>query len=77
MSRSPLSRRTALIASLAPVVTAGLVLTAGPAGAIPFEGDPSPTNCVRIVPLPGAGPAGSTLFVSHGYIAVLVPRPEC
>jgi len=77
MSRSRLSRRTALVAVLAPVVTAGLVAIAGPASAVPFEGDPSPTQCVRIVPLPGAGPAGSPLFLSHGYVAVLVPRSEC
>ena len=77
MSRSPLSRRTAIVAALAPIVTAGLVISAGPAGAIPFEGDPSPTSCLRIVALPGAAAAGSTLFVSHGYVAVLVPRSEC
>jgi hypothetical protein len=77
MSRYPLSRRTALVAVLAPLVTAGLVAIAGPAAAVPFEGDPSPTQCLRIVPLPGAGPAGSTLFLSHGYVAVLVPRSGC
>lgn len=77
MSRSQLRRPTAIIAVLTPIVTAGLVLTAGPAGAIPFEGDPTPTSCVRIVALPGAAAAGSTLFVSHGYAAVLVPRSEC
>ena len=77
MSRHPLSRRTALVAVLAPLVTAGLVAIAGPAAAVPFEGDPSPTQCVRIVPLPGAGPAGSPLFLSHGYVAILVPRSGC
>jgi len=77
MSRNPLSRRTAIVAVLAPIVTAGLVATAGPAGAIPFEGDPSPTQCLRIVALPGAGPAGSPLFLSHGYVAVLRPRSAC
>lgn len=77
MSRSQLRRRTAIVAALAPIVTAGLVITAGPAGAIPFEGDPSPRQCVRIVALPGGAAAGSALFVSHGYVAVLVPRSEC
>ena len=56
MSRSLLSQRTAIVAVLAPIVTAGLVLTAGPAGAIPFEGDPAPTSCVRIVALPAQLP---------------------
>jgi hypothetical protein len=32
---------------------------------------------MRIVPLPGVGPAGSPLFLSHGYVAVLVPRSGC
>ena len=77
MSRYPFSRRTTLVAVLAPLVTAGLVATAGPAAAVPFEGDPSPTQCLRIVALPGAAPAGSTLFLSHGYVAVLRPRSEC
>jgi len=77
MSRYPLSRRTALVAVLAPLVTAGLVAITGPAAAVPFEGDPSPTHCLRIVAVPGAAPAGSPLFLSHGYVAVLVPRSEC
>ena len=77
MSRSRLSHRTALVAVVAPVVTAGLVATAGPASAIPFEGDPSPSQCVRIVTLSGAGSPGSPLFLSHGRIAVLVPRSGC
>ena len=77
MSRSRLSRRTALLAVLAPVAAAGLVATAGPASAVPFEGDPSPTQCVRIVALSDTGEAGSPLFLSHGYAAVLVPRSGC
>ena len=40
MSRSPLSRRTALVAVLAPLVTAGLVATAGPAARRPVRGRP-------------------------------------
>jgi len=76
MSRSS-TRRAALLAVLAPVVTAGFIATAGSASAIPFEGDPTPTTCLRIVALPGASEAGSPLFVSHGYVAVLVPRIYC
>lgn len=76
MSRSLGGRRAAL-ALLVPALTAGLVAVSGPAGAIVHEGDPSPTHCLRIVERPGASPAGSPLFVSHGFIAVLVPRAEC
>jgi hypothetical protein len=77
MSRSLLSRRAAAGTVLASIVTAGLVATADPAAAIPFEGDASPTRCVRVLALPDAAPAGSSLFPSHGYVAVLVPRWGC
>jgi hypothetical protein len=76
MSRSS-SRSTAVLALLAPLVAAGLVATAGPAAAIPIEGDPTPTTCLRVIALPGASGAGSPLFVSHGYVAVLVPKADC
>jgi hypothetical protein len=76
MSRSPGGARAVVLTALVPLTTAGLVLAAGPAGAIPFEGEPDPASVVRVVPLPGASEAGSPLFVSHGYAAVLVPRPE-
>jgi hypothetical protein len=74
MSRRIVVRRTAV---LAPIAAAALVLSAGPAAAIPFEGDPDPSSCVRVVAYEGAGPAGSPLNVSQGYIAVLVPRSGC
>jgi len=77
MSRYPFSRRTAVIAALAPIVTAGLIATAGPAGAILVEGEPDSSHCLRIMRIPGAGAAGSPLFVSHGYAAFLVPRAQC
>jgi hypothetical protein len=77
MSRSPFSRRTAVVAALAPIATAAFIATAGPAGAILTEGEPDSSTCLRIRAIPGAGPAGSSLFVSHGYAAVLVPRAEC
>jgi hypothetical protein len=70
MSRTSI-RRTAVLAVLAPIATAGLLAGAGTASAIPFEGDPTPTSCLRLERLPYAGPAGSTLFVSHGYALVL------
>jgi hypothetical protein len=70
MSRTSI-RRTAVLAVLAPVVTTGLIATAGSASAIPFEGDPTPSMCLRLERLPYAGAAGSTLFVSHGYALVL------
>ena len=71
------TRRGALVALLAPLTAAAVVLGAGPASAIPFEGDPSPTQCVQLVRLPGAGPSGSSLFVSHGYALVLRSGLEC
>jgi hypothetical protein len=76
MSSPTTARRTAL-ALLAPLLAAGLVATAGSAAAIPFEGEPTPTTCLRVVPLAGAGPAGSTLFVSHGLALVLVDGADC
>jgi hypothetical protein len=71
MSRSSI-RRAAALAVLAPIATAGLIAAAGTASAIPFEGDPTPpTTCLRLERLPDAAPAGSTLFVSHGYYLAL------
>ena len=71
MSRNPRGRRAAALAVLAPLATAGIVLTAAPANAIPTEGEPDATQCVRVVRLPGPTAGGSTLFVSQGYAAVL------
>jgi hypothetical protein len=76
MSRTS-HRRAAVLTVLAPLLTAGIVATAGPASAIPIEGDPTPTTCLRVVAMPHASDAGSPLFVSHGYVAVLVPRSDC
>jgi hypothetical protein len=70
MSRSSI-RRTAVLAVLAPIATAALIAGAGPASAVPFEGDPTPSQCLRLERLPYAGAAGSPLFVSHGYVLVL------
>jgi hypothetical protein len=77
MSRNRSGRRAAVLSVLAPLATAGILFTAAPAGAIPVEGEPDSSNCLRVVRLPGASDAGSTLFVSHVYAAVLVPRAEC
>jgi hypothetical protein len=69
---SPHSTRRTVLALLAPLLTAGLVATAAPAGAIPFEGEPTPgTTCLRLERLADAGPAGSPLFVSWGFVLVL------
>ena len=70
MSSRSSTRRTVL-ALLAPLVTAGIVATAAPANAIPFEGEPTSVSCLRAVPLADAGPAGSTLFVSWGFVLAL------
>ena len=76
MSRSPRGVRAVVLTALVPLATAGLVLTAGPAGAIPFEGEPDTASVLRVVPLSSASEAGSPLFVSHGYAVVLVPQPQ-
>ena len=76
MSSRHSTRRTA-IALLAPLVTAGVVAMAGPANAIPFEGEPTSDTCLRVVPWPVAGPAGSFLFISYGFAAVLVEEAAC
>ena len=76
MSSRPGTRRTVL-ALLAPLAAVGIVATAAPAGAIPFEGEPTSGSCLRVVPWSAAGPAGSVLFISHGYVAVLVNRGAC
>jgi hypothetical protein len=58
-------RRVAALAVLAPLVTAGVLAGAGPA-AVPFEGDPGTTHCVRLVSWteltgePGAVPTASS-----------------
>ena len=76
MSSRHSTRRTVL-ALLAPLVTAGIVATAAPANAIPFEGEPTSDSCLRVVPWPVAGPAGSYLFISWGLAAVLVDEDGC
>ena len=76
MSSRHSTRRTVL-ALIAPLVTAGIVATAAPASAIPFEGEPTSDSCLRVVPWPVAGPAGSYLFISWGLAAVLVDEDGC
>lgn len=76
MSSRHSTRRTAL-ALLAPLVTAGLVATAAPAGALPFEGEAASGSCLRVTPWPTAGPPGSPLFVSFGVVALLVEESAC
>ena len=76
MSSRSNTRRTVL-ALLASLATAGMVATAAPANAIPFEGEPTSDSCLRVVPWPVAGPAGSYLFISWGLAAVLVDEDGC
>jgi len=77
MSRSRSARRAAALIVLSPLLTAGMLLTAGPASAILTEGEPDSSHCLRVVRLPSAPPAGSTMFGSYGLAAVLVPRADC
>ncbi len=76
MSSRHSTHRT-VIALLAPLVTAGIVATAAPANAMPFEGEPTSDSCLRVVPWPVAGQAGSDLFISYGFAAVLVEGTAC
>jgi len=71
------STRRTVLALLATLATSGLVATAAPANAIPFEGEPTSDSCLRVVPWPVAGPAGSYLFISYGFAAVLVDEDGC
>jgi hypothetical protein len=74
MSRYP-GRRAALLTAVTSVTAAGLIATAGPAAAMPFEGDPSPSQCVRVVPIPGF--VRTPGVFSLGLMQVLVPRSQC
>ena len=66
------TRRTAVLAVLAPVAAAGLIVGAGSASAIPFEGDPTPgSTCLRLERLPVESPAGSFQVMSHRYVLLL------
>ncbi len=71
------SRTTALVALITPLAAAGVLATSAPAHAIPSEGEPTANDCLRVVPLADAGPAGSPLFVSHGYALVLRSGADC
>ena len=75
MSRSRTVRRATVLSAVTAATAASLLAGAGPAAAMPFEGDPSPTQCVRVVPLPGF--ERSPGVFSLGLVAVLVPRAEC
>ena len=75
MSRSRTARRATVLSALTAAAAAGLLAGAGPAAAMPFEGDPSPTQCVRVQPLPGF--VRSPDVFSLGVYAALVSRPDC
>lgn len=75
MSRSRIGRRAAVLASTTSIAAAAFLATTGPAAAVPFEGDPAPGQCVRLVPLPGF--VRSPDAFSPGLVAILVPRSQC
>jgi hypothetical protein len=77
--RVPLGRRVGVAAAPAVLGGAAAVVVAGPASAMPFEGDPDPGQCVRIVHRQTLWPAevGPIGYVGSPYLAVLVPRTEC
>ena len=75
MSRSRTVRRATILSVSTAATAASLLAGAGPAAAMPFEGDPSPTQCVRVLPLPGF--VRSPDAFSLGVYAALVSRPDC
>ena len=75
MSSSRIARRAAVLAATASITAGAFVAAAGPAAALPFEGDPAPGQCVRVVPLPGF--VRSPDAFSLGLVAVLVPCSQC
>ena len=75
MSRSRIVRRATVLSAVTAAAVASLLAGAGPAAAMPFEGDPSPTQCVRVLPLPGF--VRSPDAFSVGLYAALVPKSQC
>ncbi|MGY1726573.1 hypothetical protein ACI79J_06345 [Geodermatophilus sp. SYSU D01062] len=75
-------RRAAVLGVLLPLVTGGLLAVTGPAGAVPFEGDPGTTHCVRLVTWseltgePVVAPPDQW-WTALPLVAVLVPLDEC
>ncbi|MGY1608918.1 MULTISPECIES: hypothetical protein [unclassified Geodermatophilus] len=82
LARAVPRRRLAALAVLTPLVTGGVLTAAGPAGAVPFEGNPDTTRCERLVSRseltgePTALPADRP-FGAVPLVAVLVPLSEC
>jgi hypothetical protein len=75
-------RRAAALAVLTAAVTAGGLAAAGPATAIPFEGDPDAGHCVRLVSWTELTGEPIKLPPDHSWvsvplIAVLVPLADC
>ena len=75
MSRSSLQPTPRVVTVLTPIATAGLLAVVGPASAIPFEGDPGASQCLRLERLPGRRPAGS-LFVRTGTCSCSAPTAD-
>jgi hypothetical protein len=75
----PLAGRAVVTTALAVFGTACAVAVAGPAAAIPFEGDPDAAHCVRLVHRQTLWPAeaGLTGYVGVPLVAILVPRADC
>ena len=71
MSLTSLPRRIALVTAATSIATAGLLAGVTPASAIPFEGDPGPSQCLRLERLPSGTPSGSPLSTSFRDVLVL------
>jgi hypothetical protein len=79
MMRTPSGCRLGAAAALALLGAVASAAVAGPAAAMPFEGDPGRDQCVRIVHRQTLWPTevGTAGFVGLPYVAVLVHRSEC
>jgi hypothetical protein len=82
MTSTTARRRAVALGVLVPLLTGGLLAAAGPAGAVPFEGDPGTTHCTRLLSWTELTRQPVTvdpdaLRSSVPLLAVLVPLAEC
>lgn len=79
MSRLLNRRSAGVVAVATSLVTAALLVSGDPALAIPVEGDPDRSSCVRVVHRSVLWPDEpiGIRFVGLPYVSVLMPRSEC
>ena len=80
MSEHRSRTRRAALPLVAMLATGGLILSAPPAGAIPFEGTPDPSACERLLVRAEewpSRPSDNPRFVSDGFVLYLSRMPGC